>query len=530
MRRHELTTFDFALLLLAGLAVFTAIVSVVSYFRSPPPSVVVVAASGPPTRPDHAGMIEGRGEAMRIDREAMESATPIPRPEPLLPFDVKPASTEDLFPDVPKTLFPSEQRVYYDKQTGRPILNAKNNEQLFPQAKGWLQKLQNAMWTRRIRYHTEPDKISNMLQSSGSRMLAKLNNVERRLHREPDGRIRIDYNSQLDESVLVTMANYLAHLKIWGHMVEDKVPGMPDCAAGMPTIEAMTTIPKLPTFDPKLRGGEDETKPDYVLDPFVAGDPYATIVKMRDHVAAVVRCAQLAKNLEGVEYRIGLVDVTAPFGLVRSKDPLTPDTWVLPEKPPSEGVYGAMRPGAMSREGVYGAASPTGEDRDGVWRALTPGERGEGVFGQLEPELRKAESGQDGVYTAMRPSEMWPEGPTTEGPGSGRRAAGGGPLVSIRPENPTGEFLHPVFVATRETPKGVFGPLTTEEMKKQLDQAAEKKTPAPAATPVPGDSKPPVPVSTVTTTSTTTTKKPTTTTTTTSTIAPKSTTSTTIAP
>lgn len=529
MRRHELTTFDFALLLLAGLAVFTAIVSVVSYFRSPPPSVVVVAASGTPAPPDRAGVIEGRGEAMRIDREALESATPVPRPEPLLPFDVKPASTEDLFPDVPQTLFPSEQRIYFDKQTGRPILNARNNEQLFPQAKGWLQKLQNAMWTRRIRYHTEPDKISNMLQSSGGRMLAKLNNVERRLRREPNGNIRIAYNSKLDESILVTTANYLAHLKIWGHMVEDKVPGMPDCAAEMPSIEAMTTIPKLPTFDPKLRGGEDETKSDYVLDPSVAGDPYETIGRMRDHVAAVIRCAQLAKNLDGVVYQIGLVDVTAPFGLVRSKDPLMPDTWVLPEKEPTEGVYGAMKPGERG-EGVYGALSPAGEDREGVWRALVPGERGEGVFGQLEPESRTAQAETEGVYTAMKPSEMWPEGPPTEGPGSGRRAAGGGPLVRIRPENPTGEFLHPVFVATRETPEGVYGALTPEEMKKQLEKAAEKSTPTPAPTPVPGVSKPPVPVSTVTTTSTTTTTKKTTTTTSTSTTTTSSTTSTTIAP
>ncbi|MCB1152217.1 MAG: hypothetical protein H6684_07450 [Deltaproteobacteria bacterium] len=443
-----LSTFQFALVVIAGLAVFTLVVAGLSTFRRS-------ASLGDlgDLSIDEQTVRERGGEFFEPDitgEPARVAPADRPRPTPL-PHRAAPEEP-GLADKVVNTLLPDPNRyIYSDKNSspyygkdGAPVVPVRIRRD-DPRMAGFKEKIKSIIG-RIFRYIQAPEKAAKQVRAASSTYLGALGEAMRYIQRTEDGRVLVTYRQDLDQRMIVAEAGYRRAIESMMDIYLEGIEGTPNCVGTMPKPEALNDM-RLPTFDPKQQGGEDAQGPDYILGS-QAADPFATAGRIRDHVAQVLDCVGQAKDPIGVQivegnrevYRQETQPIPIPDAEPGEKTSMLPGTesvtpGIEPEATPkpTPAVYGALKPG----EDVVTKPTPTPKPGETPAPAPTPTPEPAGAV--------RPEAPPPGVYGALKPGEDPRATPT--------------PIPEATPPTPT-PFPTPEPGAL---PEGVYGPLNPGE-------------------------------------------------------------------
>ncbi len=310
-----LSTFKFAIYLLIGLTVFTVAVAVLSKFRYKDYQEKEFEAPAPTPAPTSA--------------ESGKSDSSLPRPS-----DNVAAKKSKSF-KIPEFSYLLPENPILEEVEGKPVRYVEDNRPVLvarvdpndPQVKTLKSQIKELVG-RIFHYQTSPKTAAKWLRQSANVYLSALNHAEGLMKRD-QGRVKVRYQAGMDMRLIVGKSVYLANLKILIDMTSDGVPGMPPCAAQMPNISDLTSLPPLPTFDPLMREGQNALESEYDIGRMMA-DPFEVIENIRDHIEKTTTCVMQVNPQVYLPTRI--VEVT---DAVNNPAP-TPD-----QNPPS-GVQGPL--------------------------------------------------------------------------------------------------------------------------------------------------------------------------------------------
>ncbi len=408
--KDELSTYRFAIYLLIGLTIFTVSVALLSRCRYKKYTPAEFAA-------DDAAIEDAR-RAELAERNGQEAG--------------REGGSRLQLPDIGR-ITPDFQeaggvgeKVHYDED-GRAILPGRPNEGQ-EKMQNWQSKFK-ILIGRVFHVQTTPTKAADWLNKAALQYLKHLVEADR-LMRRSGPQVFVRYKMRLDQNLVEAQSNYLKQLQIFRDLSSDGMPGMPECASSMPRIDEMTRLPALPTFDAKLRGGEDEAMVEYIVGRQVA-DPIRTIEVLRDQINGALDCARQATDVANV-----------PTGVreVISKE----------RSDAESGVMRALRPGDIPENEMSMSPVDTAEGRTILPPIVKPG-----------PNAAQSAQPAQPPSPGATPSPLqWPyqkPAPTPE-------------------PAPADNLIGPTYVTTPLDQKkdGIYGPLAPGETPEN------EKTPTPA--------------------------------------------------